>query len=300
MAESKPTPEIVNAALDPDERIQYRSLVDFLLQGKFFNAQQQAKYDAYKAKIEAYMKEQENPTGPPDDEETDDHGLPREVGIPAALRVRRRYTLSPEALEQRRAAANSPAHADAMEGNRNGWKHGRYAKDFAHKLKPCKSTCPQYPCSLVDEGEVEPGDDCLDKVEVLTFYRAVHEAIANNNVEKFNDLAALQISNAMLVLSNLMEDILRDGTVLKREKKTKYGTDIEYVTHPSLLALPKLLADLGLNPAEFMATPRAKTRADDSDKDRDTIADGFTRVAKAMSKVKSSRLKGQANAGDDE
>jgi hypothetical protein len=91
----------------------------------------------------------------------------------------------------------------------------------------------------------------------------------------------------MKVVEMLVEDIIRDGTTVKREKRdAKDNLITEYVTHPSLLALPKLLADLGLNPAEFMITPRAISRADDDKKDRETIADGLSRVAKAMAKIK--------------
>lgn len=34
--------------------------------------------------------------------------------------------MSPEALMQRKNAAQSPAKAEGMKGNRNNWKHGRY------------------------------------------------------------------------------------------------------------------------------------------------------------------------------
>jgi hypothetical protein len=44
MADQKHTPEIVNAALDPDERIQYRSLVNLILDNKVLNTQQAGIY----------------------------------------------------------------------------------------------------------------------------------------------------------------------------------------------------------------------------------------------------------------
>ena len=285
MADSRHTPEIINAALGPDERIQYRSLLNLLLDNKVLNTQQQAKYDGYKEKIEAYIKKQSDPEI--SDKELDPSD-PNEVGIPSNLRVKRRYTMSPEALAQRQDAAHSPSKSSSMEGNRNGWKHGKYVENFVNKIKPCKSTCSQYPCSLVQEGDTKPGDDCLDKADIISFYRAVHKAIANKDLEDFNSLAALQISNAMKVVDMLIEDIIRDGTVVKREKHdAKDNLIIEYVTHPSLLALPKLVADLGLNPAEFMITPRAITRDEEKEKDRETVTDGFTRIAKAMGKIKS-------------
>ena len=284
MADQRHTPEIVNAALDPDERIQYRSLLNFLLDNKVLNAQQQAKYDSYKQKIEVYMKKLSDPDAP--DKESDPTD-PNEIGIPSRLRVKRRYTMSSEALAQRQAASHSPSKSASMEGNRNSWKHGNYVENFVNKIKPCKSTCSQYPCTLVQEGETKPGDDCLDKADVISFYRAVHKAIATKELDDFNSLAALQISNTMKIVDMLIEDIIRDGTVVRREKHdAKDNLIVEYVTHPSLLALPKLVADLGLNPAEFMITPRAIAREDDDKKDRETITDGFTRIARAMGKIK--------------
>ena len=277
MADQKHTPEIINAALNPDERIQYRSLLSLLLDNKVLNTQQQTKYDGYKEKIEYYIKGQSDPESP----------IPTEPGIPANLRVKRRYTMSPEALAQRKAAAHSPSKSSSMEDNRNAWKHGKYVENFVNKIRPCKSTCPEYPCSLVQEGETSPGEDCLDKADVITFYRAVQKAIANKEFDDFNSLASLQISNTMKIVDMLIEDIIRDGTVVKREKHdAKDNLIIEYVTHPSLLSLPKLIADLGLNPSEFMITPRAIARDDEKEKDRDTVADGFTRIAKAMGRIK--------------
>ncbi len=207
------------------------------------------------------------------------------VGIPARLRVTRRYNLSPEALEQRRAAARSPAKATAMLGNRNNWRHGMYAENFIGKMRPCLSTCPDYPCSLVDERKTEAGKDCLDKVEVIQFYRAVHNAIVDKQYDEFNDLAALQIGNTIKVIDMLIEDLLRDGTVVKREKYDAKGRlVIEYVTHPSLLALPKLIADLGLTPAEFMITPRSIDKGNTERETAKSLAEIMSRAGKAFKK----------------
>lgn len=277
MAEYVYTPEIVRAALNVEERIQYNKLLDILISKGILNSSEQKKYDEYKATINKYIDALAAGDPPPQG--------PEEIGIPAGLRVRRRYTMSPEALAQRKAAGNSPAKPESMKGNRNGWKHGRYADGFINKIKPCKSTCPQYPCSLVSEGEVEPGDDCLDKVEVIQFFRAVHDAVKNKNFDDFNELAALQIANTIKVIDMLIEDIIRDGTVLKREKRdAKDNLIVEYVTHPSLLALPKLVADLGLNPAEFMITPRAIAR-DKNERDvGKTLAEMMSRAGRGLKK----------------
>ena len=276
------TPEIVKQALNDDDLFQYNALLTKLTTGKIFSTHEQKKYDEYQKKIKYFI------AGGPETPADSDHE--KEIGIPADLRVKRRYTMSPEALAQRQAAGNSPNKSEGMKGNRNGWKHGSYVTNFINKLKPCKSTCPQYPCSLVEEEGIEPGDDCLDKVEVVQFFRAVNDAIKNKKFDDFNELAALQISNTLKVVDMLIEDIISHGTVVKRKKYDAQGNlIIEYVTHPSLLALPKLIADLGLNPAEFLITPRAKSKADDEKDAGKTIGDAMTAAAKALAKLGAKR-----------
>jgi hypothetical protein len=272
------TPEIVKQALNNDDLFQYNALLTKLTTGRIFSRHEQTKYDEYQKKIKDFIAggQETSPASDP----------ANEIGIPEDLRVKRRYTMTPEALAQRKAAGNSPAKAEGMKGNRNGWRHGSYVTNFINKLKPCKSTCPQYPCSLVEGEGIEPGDDCLDKVEVVQFFRAVNDAIKNKKFDDFNELAALQISNTLKVVDMLIEDIISHGTVVKREKRSAQGDlVIEYVTHPSLLALPKLIADLGLNPAEFLITPRAISRVEDEDKAGKTIGDAMTAAAKALAKL---------------
>jgi len=271
------TPEIVKNALNDDDLFQYNALLTKLTTGKIFSSHEQKKYDEYQKKIKDFIAgDQDVPPAPEIDE----------VGIPEHLRVKRRYTMSPEAMEQRKVAGNSPAKSEGMKGNRNGWRHGRYTDSFINKLKPCFSSCPQYPCSLVEDEGIEPGDDCLDKVEVVQFFRAVHDAVKDKKYDDFNELASLQIANTFKIVDMLIEDIIRDGSVVKREKLSAQGDRIiEYVTHPSLLALPKLIADLGLNPAEFLITPRAMSRADDEKEAGKTIGDAMTAAAKALSKL---------------
>jgi len=275
-----------------DDIKQYIALKQMVKDGLILKEYQQKKLDAYEERIEAFVKVKaamdggsgsgfdvkDNAKGQDTDPEE------QEPGIPVRLRVKRRYTMSEAALAQRRAATHSAAKCAAMAGNRNGWKHGHFADNFINKLKPCKSTCPQYPCRLVEGGEVEPGDDCLDKVEVIGFFRAVHNAVKNKDYDDFNELASLQIANTIKVVDMLIEDIFRDGTVLQREKTDKDGNHIatEYVTHPSLLALPKLIADLGLNPAEFLITPRSKKRSDVEEEGNKTLAELMSRAAGAF------------------
>ena len=109
-----------------------------------------------------------------------------EIGIPKENRVKRRYTLSARALEQRRQAAQSPK--PGMQGKRNAWKHGKYAETMLTRIKPCLSTCAKYPCRLVDEGATEPGKDCLDAEELLSIIHAVHAALSNpESTDRFQE-----------------------------------------------------------------------------------------------------------------
>lgn len=213
---------------------------------------------------------------PPDDNNDDPTGIPEDLRVPR----RRKYTLSEAALEQRRQAAQQPK--PGMLGVRNNWKHGLYARDFANRLKPCKSSCPNYPCSMVKEGLTAPGGDCLDKAELMQFFRAVHTAITTKNTDDFNGYSALLIANSMKILQDMQEAILQDGTVLKREKRTKEGLQIEYVMHPALQALPKLIADLGMHPHEFMITPKAIAKQDTEEEGLKTLADLMSGVARKI------------------
>jgi hypothetical protein len=213
---------------------------------------------------------------PPEDNNDETTGIPEDLRVPR----RRKYTMSEAALEQRRQAAQQPK--PGMQGVRNNYKHGLYAKDFANRLKPCKSSCPNYPCSMVNDGMTAPGGDCLDKSELMQFFRAVHSAISTKSTDDFNGYSALLIANSMKILQDMQESILQDGTILKREKMTKQGLQIEYVMHPALQALPKLIADLGMHPNEFMITPKAIAKQDGEEEGIKTLADLMSGVARKM------------------
>lgn len=190
-----------------------------------------------------------------------------EVGIPERLRIKRQYSLTEKAIEQRRKAAKG--------SKVNHWKHGKFAKTFLAKVRPCHRTCPYYPCEAVADGGTKPGGICLDKAAVISAYQAIVKAVEQKDYKDFNDLAALTIAESIHTVHMLLEDIVRDGTMAKREKWDKDGNVMSYeiVPHPSLLALPKLIADLGLTPSEFLITPRSIARADEEEKGAQTIAD---------------------------
>ena len=211
-----------------------------------------------------------------------------EVGIPERLKIKRKYTKGPDymsdaAVEARRKGGK----ARARKGTKPNWKHGKYSKSFVTgSIRPCKSTCTQYPCEIIKEGSTTPGDACLDKVAVIQSYRAIIKAIDNKDYGDFHDLAALTISKSIEVLNMSLEDIIRDGTMVKSEKLDKDGCVIghDVKPHPSLLVLPKLLADLGMTPQEVMITPRQIAKQGSEEDGIKTIADLMSQVGNKIKK----------------
>ncbi len=204
----------------------------------------------------------------------DDKEGREQVGIPDDMRVKRRYAMSEEALEQRRDAAKQPK--PGMLGKRNNWKHGLYSQSFLTRIKPCKRSCPDFPCRLVEENTTEPGGDCLDAAELLEVIHAVSDAIKDpKNADRFNEIAAVNIANSIKILEMLQEDVFRDGSVVKSEKYNKEGmlSQVEYKAHPALLAIPKMISDLGLHPENFMITPKVQAKHANEEEGLKTISD---------------------------
>jgi len=168
------------------------------------------------------------------------------------------------------------------------WKHGRYAKSFiTGAIRPCKSTCARYPCDLITEGGTKPGGPCLDKAAVIDTYSAIINAIRHKKMDDYQEIASLSIAQSIQTLNMLLEDIIRDGTTIKREKYDSQGKVIaaEYVHHPALNALPKMIADLGMTPGEMMITPRAISKQVTEDEGVKTIADLMAKVGEKLKKT---------------
>ena len=217
-------------------------------------------------------------TGGADTPSDEKFGIPEELRIP-----RRPYTMSQAALEQRKRASTSQAHADAMKGNQNAWKTGEHAQGFIRQIfRPCKSTCTQYPCKLIEEGNTEPGEACLDKEEFMRSLSAMQKAVKEGKAEDIKDLAALRISGVWEVVRMLTEDVLTDNTIVKSQKLNKDGDVIgfEVKPHPSLLALGKLVEVSGLTAPEWMVTPRQIAKNDTDEKANETLATLMGKVAR--------------------
>lgn len=216
------------------------------------------------------------------------------IGIPEHLRVKRSYTMSPEALEARRRNAQLSTGPKTDEGkkasSKNAWKHGLYASSFIlGKLgKPCKTTCPQYPCDLVNDGGVSPGESCLDKQFVAEAFEAIIKSAELKSHEDFNHLAALEMAGAIDILRKMKEAIIEDGVVIKSEKVDKDGNSLgfNYLPHPALAIYQKMLVDLGFTPQEFLMTPKEISKAEKGANEEDvaTAASLMARAVKNLAK----------------
>ncbi len=227
-------------------------------------------------------------TSPPEDIDPDsDPVLER-------LRVKKRpYTLSPLAIDQRRQAAalstGPTSEAGKASSSKNAWKHGLNARTRILNLgKPCKSTCPDYPCSLVDDGTTLPGKQCLDKEYMLSCVEAVSRAVGSGDLTDLKDIAALQMGQSIQVINDLQESILQYGVYMKDEKLDKDGKIIGYAIkpNPSLLPLSNLLKAVGITLPDFMITPAALERKKSDEDAKETLATIFSAAAGGLARAK--------------
>lgn len=217
---------------------------------------------------------------------------------------KRTYTMSPAALEQRRA--NLPAAAAAATGpitdegkaasSRNAWIHGRYsavnraqfglgatsmAKMFG---KPCVTTCPfhpdnpsrtEAPCSLVLDGLTHAGGSCLDKTVYVHALDSLMRAFTDGDMDGMHGLLATEMAGNMQLLRQIREDIAERGLLIEIPLTNKLGNLVldadnkpvigDLKPNPMLAHLIKFNESLGINFAELMATPRAREKLKDDD-----------------------------------
>lgn len=198
---------------------------------------------------------------------------------------------SPAELAQRRAASKLGAAAATgprtLEGKarctRNAWKTGEHSA--IHKAsfdngmrslmsatgKPCLSTCPKYPCELVDDGMTRPGGTCLDKAVYVQAFGAIIDAVQNGSMAGINGIMAAEVSAALQLLHDLRAQIAEqgmvvavpainaDGQVIRRAD----GTEVvaKMIANPGFGMVMKTLETLGISLPELLATPQAQSRA---------------------------------------
>jgi hypothetical protein len=209
------------------------------------------------------------------------------------LRVKRSYTLSDAALKARQANAQLSTGPVTPEGkaasSMNGWKHGLHSKKRMLSLgKPCKSTCPQYPCNLVDDGATQPGQQCLDKEYMLHTINALSTAMSDGNMTDLKNVVTLQLGQSLQVIDELQASILEYGVYMKSEKVDKAGKVVGYEIkpNPSLLPLSNLLKAVGVTLPDFMITPAAIERKKTDETAAATIADIFRNAGNALAQAK--------------
>ena len=206
-------------------------------------------------------------------------------------RPKRRYTMSPAALEARRANARHSTgprtEAGKAKSSRNAWVHGLYSGAQAQLTaqqwgsvsmlgKPCRRTCQyhpdnaacQAPCTLVMEGHTQAGGDCLDKTVYLTAFDRLLTAMRTGSVDGMHELLSAEAAGAMEILVRLRQDIAEQGLTVVIPAISKDGEVIMHpatgdavpgrvVANPALIQYGNLLDKLGINLAALMATPRA-------------------------------------------
>ena len=211
---------------------------------------------------------------------------------------KRKYTLTEKALEQRRAASKLGAEAAtgprSDEGkaisSRNGWKHGlrsaagpslwRDISVVGMFGKPCRTTCPKYPCSLVDDEITKAGGDCLDKQIYVEAFDSILRVVQTGDASHGHEMLAAQLAGALEVLQQLRTELAEHGVVIQMPMVSKSGEIIGHKPeiNPAMFHYSKLLSDLGINLPELMATPRAVQKQDDAENATDAVTDLFTRA----------------------
>lgn len=228
------------------------------------------------------------------------HEPPDDDAIFDRLRVKKRpYTMSDAALEARRNNSQLSTGPVTPEGkaasSMNAWRHGLYARKRILAMgKPCRSTCPQYPCSLVDDGATQPGSNCLDKEYMLQTLNALSKAMADNDLTDLKQIVTLQLGGTLQVIDELQASILEYGVYMKSEKIGKDGavTGYEIKPNPSLLPLSNLLKAAGVTMPDFMITPAAVEKQKSDKEAAASLADIFKAAGNSLAQAK--KGKGEA------
>jgi hypothetical protein len=224
---------------------------------------------------------------------------------------RKKYTLSPQAIAQRRAASEAgralSTGPKTTEGkaasSRNAWKHGEYSAINRAQFglgaaslskmfgKPCQTTCQfhpdnpgrtEMPCGLVLDGLTHAGGSCLDKTVYVHALDALMAAMSSGEMDGTNGLLAKEMASNLQVVDHIRQAVAEFGVLQPIYKHDHEGEVIldprteapmvfELKINPAIMALAKFSETMGLNFAELMATPRAREKLNDAD----NAADGL-------------------------
>lgn len=164
----------------------------------------------------------------------------------------------------------------------NAWKDGQTARSVRASMvgKPCKSTCSKYPCVFVQAEKTQPGGKCLDVGDWNIVEESSEAIIAaqNGDMDKMKGLAAMLMGMNISVIQQMFADIQARGTWISTDLLGKDGEVIgqKEVENPQINTMMKMMASLGINLPEFLATPQALAKATVDDEQQQTAAE-FTR-----------------------
>ena len=195
--------------------------------------------------------------------------------------------LSEAQLRQRREAAQHSTGPKTEEGkarvSRNGWKHG--LTSAVHKLhfdnglnsllgvvgKPCLSTCPKYPCPLVQDEITRPGGSCLDKQVYVQAFASIIDAIEGGSMDGMHGLMASEMASTVQMLHDLRATIADQGLVIGIPMIDSEGNVVtrqdgsevmgKYLPNPGVALIAKLQEILGISLPEALVTPKSQAQA---------------------------------------
>jgi hypothetical protein len=143
--------------------------------------------------------------------------------------------------------------------------------------KPCQTTCPTYPCVFVKEKKTRAGQSCLEAVDVSRLEHvaeAILQAVDGGDATALNQIASLEMAGNLDILHRLRSEISARGVLIEKalfdSKGKQIGADL--IENPALKTLVRLCAEMGLNLAEFVATPAAKAKVRGEEEERETAA----------------------------
>jgi hypothetical protein len=215
-------------------------------------------------------------------------------GIPERNKVRRPYTLSPEALKARQLNAQNSTGPRTKKGkqksaaNGSNWKHGLYSKSIIRKtLGLCTEKCGKYPCPAVERKETKKGELCLDHEGLPLKIKTMVEAAKSGDIKEVKEISAALLAMATEMLERMMMNVHFDGETILEDMFDKNGAVIgqRLKNHPNLGPIIDAMAKLGITMSANRLTPQELQKTKDVEEDRSAFGKALTSAATALAKV---------------